>query len=110
MSIMNILYREKECSRIEIAEFIGFGTNALGRPINKLIALDLIERNIDVNNRRYIKLSLTKLGVKIVEQYRSQMKHAWDIACKNFSSKQLTTITDTLATMNNQLKQHRNKK
>ena len=82
---------DQESSRIELANIIGLSTNALGRPIDRLIKLKLIKRTEDPINRKYIKLSLTKKS------------KVWNKAFTGLTDKEISSFTDTMEHMTNRL-------
>jgi len=109
MSILSALYRHGCVSRVELAEVVGLGTNALGRPLDQLIEKQYVARTEDPNNRRYIKLSLTPAGKKLAARYRKLMCQVWDKAFKNFPEHKQELFTEILADMAEVLKEQRKK-
>lgn len=108
MRILSALNPHEEVSRAELADLLGLNTNTLGRPIDSLIKLKLIERREDPENRRFIKLSLTKAGKNLAKSYRTKMCKVWDIAFKDLSESQQLQFTHMLNSMVKQFKkQHR---
>lgn len=107
MKILNALNHPEEISRAELADLLGLNTNTLGRPIDSLIALKLIERREDPKNRRLIKLKLTKTGKNLAKSYRTKMDKVWDIAFKDLSQSQQAQFTHALNSIVEQFKKRR---
>lgn len=107
MTILNALSRHEEASRAELADLVGLNTNTLGRPIDSLIELKLIERREDPENRRFIKLNLTKAGKNLAKSYRTKMAKVWEIAFEDLSESQQLQFTHALNSMVEQFKKQR---
>lgn len=107
MKILNALHHNKSVSRAELADLLGLNTNTLGRPIDGLIELKLIERREDPENRRFIKLNLTTAGKNLAKSYRAKMSKVWDIAFKELSEQQLLQFNHVLNSMVEQFKKQR---
>jgi DNA-binding MarR family transcriptional regulator len=109
MTILSALYRHGEVSRMELAEVIGLNTNALGRPLDRLVNDKLVARRENPTNRRSIKLKLTKTGETIAKTYRQKMSKVWGRAFENISSDTIDSFTQTLTKMAEHLKKQRKK-
>lgn len=107
IAIIAALYRFGELTRSELALKVGLGTNALGRPLDRLVKLKLVERKSDPDNRRFIKLSLTAAGLKIAKSYRSQMSKVWKRACKNMQEEEVQGFIKSLNKISSELKKSR---
>ncbi len=52
----------KEISLIELATFLNLDKSTMSRTVNSLVNRRLVERLIDPDNRRYVKIRLTEEG------------------------------------------------
>ncbi len=105
MAILSGLYRHGTCSRIKLADHLGLRSSALGRPLERLVKLKLIDRAENTTNRRFIDLELTKKGSELAKCYRKKMSVVWDCAFKNMADHKLEQFSETLNEIASQLEE-----
>lgn len=65
--------RAKHISLIELSEMLGLENSTLSRTVNHLVNAEMVSRDIDPANRRYIVISLTDDGQKIFDGIEASM-------------------------------------
>ncbi|HIX29125.1 MAG TPA: MarR family transcriptional regulator [Candidatus Blautia stercoravium] len=75
--VLIYISKKKECSSKEIVEYLKLDAGQLNRTLAKLLEKDLIIQRKNSNDRRFNILSLTKNGIKIVEESH-KLFYSWD--------------------------------
>jgi DNA-binding MarR family transcriptional regulator len=57
----------------ELAELVNLENSTMSRTVNNLVNKDLVERNLDSKDRRYVTIALTAKGHTIFESIETQM-------------------------------------
>lgn len=57
--------RAKSISLNELAQLLNLKNSTMSRTVNNLVTGELVKRDIDTNDRRYVTISLTESGIKI---------------------------------------------
>lgn len=65
--------RVKKISLIELADLLGLDKSTMSRTINNLVDADLVTRDIDSENRRYISIQLTDSGIEVFKNIEESM-------------------------------------
>ncbi|MCR4434819.1 MAG: MarR family transcriptional regulator [Clostridiales bacterium] len=65
--------RAKNISLNELAELLNLKNSTMSRTVNNLVNSELVKRDIDPQDRRYITISLTESGTKIYEGIEESM-------------------------------------
>ena len=65
--------RAKSISLIELSETLGLDSSTLSRTVNHLVDAEMVNRETDPSNRRYVTISLTGDGQKIFEGIETGM-------------------------------------
>jgi DNA-binding MarR family transcriptional regulator len=65
--------RAKCISLVELSEILGLDNSTLSRTVNHLVKIELVNRETDPVNRRYITISLTEEGQKIFDGIEAGM-------------------------------------
>lgn len=67
--------RSKQMSLNELAEMLNLENSTMSRTVNNLVNSELVKRDIDPQDRRYVSISLTENGSKLfegIEESRNQ--------------------------------------
>jgi len=59
--------RAKSISLIELSEALGLESSTLSRTVNHLVSAEMVSRETDATNRRYVTISLTEDGQQIFD-------------------------------------------
>lgn len=65
--------RAKRISLIELSETLGLDNSTMSRTVNYLVNAEMVSRDTDPTNRRYITISLTEAGEKIFDGIEASM-------------------------------------
>lgn len=65
--------RAKNISLNDLAELLNLENSTMSRTVNNLVNSDLVKRDIDPKDRRYVTISLTEGGMKIFEEIENSM-------------------------------------
>jgi len=65
--------RAKSISLNELAELLNLENSTMSRTVNNLVNNELVKRDIDPQDRRYVTISLTESGTKIFEGIEESM-------------------------------------
>lgn len=65
--------RAGKISLTDLADLLGLEKSTMSRTINNLVNLDLVNRGIDPDNRRYISIKLTDKGVELFKSIEDSM-------------------------------------
>lgn len=80
--ILKKLGEHENLNQRELADLVFKDTPTLTRIIDLLVDKGLVSRTIDANDRRCFVIALTDHGVKILDEYQSQIKEirlkAWE--------------------------------
>lgn len=65
--------RTQKISLIDLADLLGLDKSTMSRTINNLVNLNLVNREIDSDNRRYISIQLTDKGIEVFRNIEDSM-------------------------------------
>ncbi|HWT76199.1 MAG TPA: MarR family transcriptional regulator [Mobilitalea sp.] len=65
--------RTQKISLIDLADLLGLDKSTMSRTINNLVDADLVKREIDSENRRYISIQLTDKGTEAFKSIEDSM-------------------------------------
>ena len=65
--------RKGKISLVDLAGILGLDKSTMSRTINNLVELDLVLRDLDVENRRYVIIQLTENGENIFKNIEDSM-------------------------------------
>jgi len=65
--------RAKKISLIELSEMLGLENSTISRTVNHLVNAEMVTREIDPINRRYVTISLTEDGQKVFDGIEASM-------------------------------------
>jgi DNA-binding MarR family transcriptional regulator len=65
--------RAKNISLNELAELLNLENSTMSRTVNNLVTSELVKRDIDPQDRRYVAISLTDNGLKLYESIEDEM-------------------------------------
>ncbi len=66
--------RAQNMSLIELADLLSLDKSTMSRTINNLVGIDLVARDIDSENRRYISIKLTDKGTEVFKNIEESMQ------------------------------------
>jgi DNA-binding MarR family transcriptional regulator len=75
--------RARKISLTDLADLLGLDKSTMSRTINNLVNMNLVNRDIDSANRRYISIQLTDKGMEVFKSIEDNMN---DYYSKIFNS------------------------
>lgn len=66
--------RVESISLIELADLLGLDKSTMSRTINNLVEAELVHRDVDTENRRYIAIRLTEKGAEVFRSIEDSME------------------------------------
>ncbi len=98
-AVLKVIFEHDQLSQVALAELLHKDTPTLTRILDLLNQKGLIERQLDVDDRRRVRVCLTALGKKTVIEMLPEVKkirmHAWQHLTKD-DFKQFVRILDTI--------------
>lgn len=98
-NILQALSRHGGKTKAQLAESLSFSPNSLTRSIDRLVGLNLLDRQVDSKDQRFIKLSLTKKGADLAQGYISSMRDFWHRALQDVDDATIAELESTLQQM-----------
>lgn len=65
--------RKEKISLIDLADLLGLDKSTISRTINNLVEEDLVLRDLDAENRRYVSIQLTENGMNVFRNIKESM-------------------------------------
>lgn len=65
--------RKEKISLIDLADLLGLDKSTISRTINNLVEEDLVLRDLDAENRRYVSIQLTENGMNVFRNIEESM-------------------------------------
>jgi Transcriptional regulators len=95
--------RIKSISLNELAELLNLENSTMSRTVNNLVTKQLVKRDIDPQDRRYVTISLTDDGYKVYEGIEDEMnlyfKNIYDNIPDNKKEQVMESMQILLAVM-----------
>ncbi|MFB3896616.1 MAG: MarR family winged helix-turn-helix transcriptional regulator [bacterium] len=88
---------KKETSIKELSETFGVDKSSLSRTVDKMVALGLLNRVENKNDRRYLSLSLTKKGNQMADNINRTCSDYYAELFKNIPEDKHSAIIDSLS-------------
>jgi len=88
--------RAKSISLVELAEAIGLGSSTISRTVNHLVNAEMVSREVDPSNRRYITISLTEDGQQIFDGIETGMNLYYKQILRKIPSEKQEEVLDSI--------------
>ncbi|MEM9242607.1 MAG: MarR family transcriptional regulator [Pseudomonadota bacterium] len=89
MRLIMTLAHHQHSSKLQLANAIGMDHSSMSRALDRLIEKNYVQREIDTNDRRLIRISLTEQGRELHQQVFSTISKLWNKVCADFSDQEL---------------------
>ncbi|MDF2804558.1 MAG: transcriptional regulator [Anaerocolumna sp.] len=66
--------REGKISLVDLANLLGLDKSTMSRTINNLVESELVHRDLDMENRRYVAIQLTEKGISVFRNIEETME------------------------------------
>lgn len=97
---MGIIYAKQSITMSEIANEVLISKQQLTPMIDKMIENNLAERTNDKEDRRIIKISLTPLGIEVVETHKKELLKSLSKKLENLDLEDIVILDIALGQIN----------
>jgi DNA-binding MarR family transcriptional regulator len=94
--IMRVLKEEGTLHVAEIGERLQIAKAQMTRLIDKLVELDLVEREMNESDRRTLNIALTTRGQRLVEEHEANLVNAVRENMSSLTAAELATLSESL--------------
>ncbi len=94
--LLFMIYRKKSIKTTDIAKHFGITPGAATAIADKLENLGLIERARDKDDRRVVVISLSELGLSVVENKRQKNVALFEEILQDFSLEEILSVIQSL--------------
>ncbi|KYO65528.1 MarR family winged helix-turn-helix transcriptional regulator [Thermovenabulum gondwanense] len=99
--------RAKEISLIDLADILNLDTSTASRTVNNLVSQNLVVREEDPEDRRYLKIKLTKEGEKIYKTVEESMDIFFKKVYESIPADKREQVMESLGILLNALKENK---
>lgn len=99
--------RAKEITLNILAELLNVDKSTISRTIDNLVSLNYVTRETHSENRRYIKISLSKNGEEIYEKIEESMSEYYNNLISLVAEDKKETVHEALAVLMDVIKQNK---
>ncbi len=97
--IMKLLHEAGTLHVTEIGQRLQIARPQMTHLIDKLVDMDIVERQVDANDRRMIKIVLTDKGKTIVQERESSIREAIRETLSCLTDEELEAVSGSLRTL-----------
>jgi DNA-binding MarR family transcriptional regulator len=101
--IMHVLKEEGRLHVAEIGQRLQIAKAQMTHLIDKLVALDLVERRMDASDRRTLNIDLTEKGKAMLEEHENFMVNAVRENMSSLTEEELATLSSSLRNLRDTL-------
>jgi len=81
---------------VEIGKRLQIAKAQMTKLINKLVALNIVERKVDQDDRRVTNISLTEYGRSLAQEHRNNLLNAIEISMSRLSDEELAELSSSI--------------
>jgi len=93
--------RKGKISLVDLAGLLGLDKSTMSRTINNLVELDLVLRDLDTGNRRYVIIQLTENGKKIFKNIEDSMNGYYKSIFNSIPENKRNQVMESLQLLTN---------
>ena len=93
--------RKGKISLVDLAGLLGLDKSTMSRTINNLVELDLVLRDLDVENRRYVIIQLTENGENIFKNIEDSMNGYYKSIFNSIPENKRNQVMESLQLLTN---------
>lgn len=98
--------RNQKLSLNELADLLGLDKSTMSRTINHLVDADLVKREIDEENRRYISIQLTTKGTEVYQSIEDNMQTYYSNIYKSIPKDKRLQVIESLELLVKSIKEN----
>lgn len=91
--------RAQKISLNELAELLNIENSSMSRTVNNLVNNDLVKRDIDPLDRRYVTITLTETGNKLFNEIEERMNQYFAKIYNRLPADKREQVLDSLKTL-----------
>lgn len=88
--------RAQRISLVELSEIIGLENSTISRTVNHLVNAEMVNREVDSANRRYITISLTEDGQQIFDGIETCMNLYYKQILRKIPEEKQTEVLESI--------------
>jgi len=95
---------KKKVSLVELSEKLLLDKSTMSRTINKLVESNIVKRDLDEDNRRYVAIELTLYGERIFKKVEDSMGNYYDNIFINIPKEKRDCVLESLDVLTSAVK------
>lgn len=99
--------RKEKISLVDLAGLLGLDKSTMSRTINNLVESDLVLRDLDTENRRYVIIQLTENGRNIFRNIEESMNEYYTSIFNSIPENKRGQVMESLQLLTNAVKSNK---
>jgi DNA-binding MarR family transcriptional regulator len=99
--------RMEKVSLIDLAELLGLDKSTMSRTINNLVEGSLVNRDLDVENRRYVSIQLTNKGIEVFNNIEESMATYYSSIFSSIPENKRSQVLESLKLLTTAVKENK---
>lgn len=91
--------RAESVSLVDLANAIGLDTSTLSRTVNNLVTKNMVQRELDPDDRRYVTIRLTPEGIRYYRRIESAMDTYFKQVYASIAESERKNVLDSLSVL-----------
>lgn len=97
--------RAEKISLNELSEVLNLDNSTMSRTINNLVNSDIVIRETDVKDRRYVVIKLTDSGCRIFKEIEQNMKKYFEKVYELIPKEKVNQVIESLEILNDAIRE-----
>ncbi len=93
--------RKEKISLVDLASLLGLDKSTMSRTINNLVESDLVLRELDMENRRYVIIQLTEKGSSVFRNIEESMDEYYKSIFNSIPENKRSQVMESLQLLTN---------
>jgi len=99
--------RAKKIVLIDLADLLGLDKSTMSRTINNLVEAELVIRDLNPENRRYVTIQLTESGMEAFKNIEETMKQYYKSIFSSIPENKRSQVLESLQLLTNAVKNNK---
>lgn len=91
--------RAESVSLVDLSNTIGLDTSTLSRTVNNLVTKNMVQRELDPDDRRYVAIRLTPEGIRYYRRIESAMDAYFKQVYASIAESERKNVLDSLSVL-----------
>ncbi|MEL7648449.1 MAG: MarR family transcriptional regulator [Sedimentibacter sp.] len=92
--------RKGKISLVDLAMMLGLDKSTMSRTINNLVESNLVIRDVDMENRRYVIIQLTEKGIRVFRNIEKSMDEYYGSIFNSIPENKRSQVIESLQLLN----------